>query len=87
MWGLVTSQTGLIGLSAGLLAIPVGIVLALVLTLVINRRSFGWTLQIDIGAGLLIEALLLAVLAALLAGLLPAAKMARMLPTQALRDE
>ena len=88
VWGLVTSQTGLIGLCAGVLAIPVGIVLALVLTLVINRRSFpGWTLEVEIGAGLLIEALLLAVLAALLAGLPPSAKMARTPPTRALRDE
>ena len=41
--GLVSSQTGVMGLIAGLLAMPLGTVLALVLVLVINRRSFGWT--------------------------------------------
>ncbi len=87
VWGLITSQTGLIGLAAGLLAVPAGIVLALVLILVINRRSFGWTLEVDIGAGVLIQAVLLAVLAALLAGLPPAAKMAGTPPSLALRDE
>jgi len=87
VWGLVTSQTGLIGLVAGLLAVPVGIVLALVLILVINRRSFGWTLEVDVGAGLLIQAVLLAVVAAVLAGIVPAAKMARTPPALALRDE
>ncbi len=87
VWGLVTSQTGLMGLVAGLLAIPVGIVVALVLILVINRRSFGWTLEVDIGAGVLIEALVLALTAAFLAGLVPAAKMARTPPSLALREE
>ena len=62
-------------------------VLALVLVLVINRRSFGWTLEVEVGARVLVEALLLALAAALLAGVIPAAKMARMSPSQALRDE
>ena len=87
VWGLITSETGLIGLAAGLLAIPAGVALALVLVLVINRRSFGWTLEVDVGAGVLVHALSLAVAAALLAGVVPAAKMARMSPIQALRDE
>ena len=87
VWGLITSESGLVGLAAGLLAIPAGVVLALVLVLVINRRSFGWTLEVEVGARVLVEALLLAFAAALLAGVIPAAKMARMSPTQALRDE
>ena len=87
VWGLITSETGLIGLAAGLLAIPAGVALALVLVLVINRRSFGWTLEVDVGAGVLVHALSLALAAALLAGVVPAAKMARLSPTQALRDE
>ena len=87
VWGLITSETGLIGLAAGLLAIPAGVALALVLVLVINRRSFGWTLEVDVGAGVLVHALSLALGAALLAGVVPAAKMARLSPTQALRDE
>jgi putative ABC transport system permease protein len=87
VWGLVTAQTGLIGLAAGLFAVPVGIVLALVLVLVINRRSFGWTLEIHVDAMLLASAVLLALGAALLAGLLPAARMARTSPAAALRQE
>jgi putative ABC transport system permease protein len=87
VWGLITSETGLIGLAAGLLAIPAGVALALVLVLVINRRSFGWTLEVGVGAGVLVHALSLALAAALLAGVVPAAKMARLSPAQALRDE
>jgi len=87
VWKLVTLQTGLMGFVAGLLAIPVGTVLALVLVFVINRRSFGWTLQVELGPTILVHALLLALVAALLAGLYPALKMARTPPALTLREE
>ena len=87
VWGLVTAQTGLMGLLAGLLALPVGLMLASVLVFVINRRSFGWTLELEIMPGLLVQAVLLAVLAALLAGLYPAFRMSRTSPALALREE
>ncbi len=87
IWGLMTSQTGLMGLIAGLLAAPVGVGLALILVLVINRRSFGWTLQIEIAPEILVQAIGMAVVAALLAGLYPALRMARTSPALALREE
>ena len=87
VWGLVTAQTGLMGLLAGLLALPVGLMLASVLVFVINRRSFGWTLELEIIPGLLVQAVLLAVLAALLAGMYPAFRMSRTSPALALREE
>ena len=87
VWRYVTMQTGLMGLLAGLFSIPLGLTLAYVLIHVINKRSFGWTLQIDVSFGVLGQALLLAVLAALLAGLYPSWKMARANPALALREE
>ncbi len=39
------TQTGLLGLAAGLAAMPIGTALALLLVHVINRRSFGWTMD------------------------------------------
>ena len=39
------TQTGLLGLAAGLAAVPIGTALALLLVHVINRRSFGWTMD------------------------------------------
>ena len=87
VWGLVTAQTGVMGLLAGLLALPVGLMLASVLVFVINRRSFGWTLELEIIPGLLFQAVLLAVLAALLAGIYPAFRMSRTSPALALREE
>jgi putative ABC transport system permease protein len=87
IWTLATAQTGLMGLCAGLVALPVGVAEALVLIHVINRRAFGWTLDAHIGAGALGQALLLAVGAALLAGVWPAFRMARTSPAAGLREE
>jgi putative ABC transport system permease protein len=84
---LTTLQTALIGLIAGLLALPVGIILALVLIFVINQRSFGWTLQLHISLEILLQALLLAIVAAVLAGVYPAWKTSRTAPALALREE
>jgi putative ABC transport system permease protein len=87
LWGLVIGQTGLIGLAAGLLALPVGVMMAAVLVYVINRRSFGWTLLFQLDTALFAQALLVALTAALLAGLYPAWRMGRTPPALALREE
>jgi putative ABC transport system permease protein len=87
VWQLVTSQTGLMGLAAGLLSMPVGLALAAIMIYVVNRRSFGWTIRMEVSPGVLVQALLLALAAALLAGLYPAFKMARTSPALALREE
>lgn len=87
VWKLVTAQTGLMGLVAGLLSLPVGWVMAVVMIYVINRRSFGWTLDMAVPPELLVQAVLLSVAAAVLAGLYPAWKMARTSPALALREE
>ena len=83
LWGVVLGQTGLMGFTAGLLALPVGVLVALVLVYVINRRSFGWTLRIEFPPQIFVQALLLALLAALLAGIYPAIRMARTAPALA----
>lgn len=87
LWLLVTTQTGLLGLVAGLLALPVGLVMAALTTLVINQRSFGWTIPLEIDPAVLAQSLLLAVATAILAGLLPSARMAATSPAEALRTE
>lgn len=87
VWGLVTAQTGLMGLLAGLLAVPCGLLLAGILIFVINRRSFGWTMPLEPSPAILLQGVALAVLAAVLAGLYPAWRMAAGQPADALRDE
>jgi putative ABC transport system permease protein len=85
--GLVAIETGLLGLVAGLLAVPVGMALAAVLVFVINRRSFGWTMELVLGPQTLALAPLLGLVAGLVGGLYPALLMARASAAEALRDE
>ncbi len=80
-------QTGLMGLVAGVLALPIGLLLSLVLTHVINLRSFGWSMQFAPQPGQFVEALLVALVAALLAGLYPALLLGRLKPAESLRRE
>jgi putative ABC transport system permease protein len=87
VWKLVTAETGLLGLTAGLLSLPVGMALAAVMIFVVNRRSFGWTVRMETAPGVLVEAVLLALGAALLAGIYPAYRTARTSPARALREE
>ncbi len=84
---VVLGQTALLGLCAGLLAVPMGALFGQVLGHVINRVSFGWTLvTVAVPWRAVGEAVVLAVVAALLAGLQPAWRFARMRPADALRE-
>ena len=86
VWGLVVGQSGLMGIAAGLFAIPVGLVLALLLVFVINQRSFGWTLEIAVAPSVLAQGVALAVGAAVVASLAPARRIARHPLPEALRQ-
>jgi putative ABC transport system permease protein len=85
--GVVLLETGLMGAAAGILALPTGFTLALILIYIINRRAFGWTLQLQAKPEVFLQALVLAVGAALLAGIYPALRMSRMPAADALRGE
>jgi putative ABC transport system permease protein len=87
VWGYVSLQTGGMGLLAGILSVPLGSILALLLIHVINRRSFGWTLEVSIDPADMVYTILLATAAAILAGLYPSWVMSRINPSSALRYE
>lgn len=87
LWRLTMLETGLMGLSAGLLAMPTGYVVTLILIYVINLRSFGWTIQLFLEPRVFVQSLGLAVLAALLAGIYPALRLGRMVTSEAVRYE
>jgi putative ABC transport system permease protein len=83
----VVIQTGLMGLIAGLLSLPVGLLLAWLMVHVINVRAFGWSLSMTVSPWLMGQAVILSIGAAVLAGLYPAWKLGGTSPAQALREE
>lgn len=85
--GLTLAETGLVGLAAGLLALPLGLLLAAILTAVINVRSFGWSMELVVPLSVLAQALALSVGAALAAGVYPVWRLSRMSVASALRQE
>ncbi len=87
LWNYTLIQTGLMGTVAGALAMPIGLGLALVLLYVINVRSFGWTMDFYWVPGEFLQAFLVAVVAALVAGIYPAYRLTRLVTARALRSE
>jgi putative ABC transport system permease protein len=81
------TQTGLLGAAAGLMAVPLGTGLAALLVHVINRRSFGWSMSFVVTPEPLLAGVVLAVAAALLAGVYPSWRASRVGLAAALREE
>ncbi|MSP13917.1 MAG: FtsX-like permease family protein [Chloroflexi bacterium] len=87
MWRLILLETGLMGLVAGLLAVPTGLTLATILVYIINRRSFGWSIQLQAAPEFFVQAVAIAVIAAVIAGIYPSLRLGKMAPALALRQE
>jgi putative ABC transport system permease protein len=73
-------KTMAVALITALLALPLGLLVAWCLIAIVNVKAFGWRLPFHIFPLHLIELLAVAMLAALLAALLPVLKLARMQP-------
>jgi putative ABC transport system permease protein len=84
---LIESQTGFMGLVALLAAIPSGLLTALLLIDVINRRAFGWRIDVHLSWEQFANALVLAITAAAVAGLYPARRVARAAIAADIREE
>ncbi len=84
---LIEAQTGFMGLAAMLAAVPAGVLTALVLIEVINRRAFGWRIDLHLHVSQFTNALVLSLTAALLAGVYPAWRTARAPVAGQIREE
>jgi putative ABC transport system permease protein len=74
-------KTMSVALITALLALPLGLLVAWCLIAIVNVKAFGWRLPFHVFPLHLIELLAVAMMAALLAALLPVLKLARMQPT------
>ena len=84
---LIEAQTGFIGVVALLTALPAGVLTALMLIDVVNRRAFGWQIDLHVRAQAFAAAVGVALSAALVAGVYPAWRSARAPLAQAIREE
>jgi putative ABC transport system permease protein len=84
---LIVIESGLLGLIAALLAIPVGLAMAWILTAAIQLRAFGWSMPLTLSEGPLLTALITGLFAALLASLYPAWRSAQQHPAPQLRED
>jgi len=83
--GLELAKTVALAMLTALLALPLGILVAWCLIEVVNVKAFGWRLPLSIFPGQLLQLLAVAILAALLATLLPAIRLARTKPIALLK--
>lgn len=84
---LVLWEAAYLGLIGAALGVVGGLLLALLLIRVINKQSFGWTIQMTIPGGVILQAVGLALTAALVAGYWPARWAARQPLVEGLREE
>jgi putative ABC transport system permease protein len=87
LWKMLMIESGFIGLLSGLIALPLGTVLSWILIAVINKRSFGWTLNFSFDTNIYMHALMLSIGAALFAGIYPAWRASRTQIMNAIRTE
>ena len=85
--GLVLFESGLIGLFSNAIGLLLGSLLSLVLIFVVNKQSFGWTIQFHWPAAMLFGALSFIYAAALIAGIYPARVAARLNPIEVVHEE
>jgi len=84
---MVLTEAGLVGLLAAGLGLMLGAALSLELIYVINKQSFGWTIQLHPPLGLLAGALLLMWIVTIMAGIYPAGIARKLQPVEAVHEE
>ena len=85
--GLILVEAGLIGILAIAIGLALGIVLSLVLVYVINKQSFGWTIQFHWPVAVLLSSIAIVYAATVLAGLYPARLAVRTNPIEVIHEE
>ncbi len=84
---IVFGQSFLLGCMGNVTGLAVGAILSLLLVNVINRQSFGWTVQLQVPWEFICQSTLLVLAAALVAGYIPARQAAKTLAPEVVRDE
>jgi putative ABC transport system permease protein len=84
---IILFEAGLLGLLANSVGLMMGILLSLILIFVVNKQSFGWTIQFHWPIAMLFLALTGVYVATVLAGLYPARIAVHMNPIEVIHEE
>ncbi|MFZ0589518.1 MAG: FtsX-like permease family protein [Bryobacteraceae bacterium] len=84
---IILAEAGLLGLFSTAIGVALGTALSLVLIYVINKQSFGWTIQFHWPIALLLAALTGVNVSTLVAGLFPARRAVQMEPIEVMHEE
>jgi putative ABC transport system permease protein len=84
---IILFEAGLLGLLANSIGLMMGILLSLILIFVVNKQSFGWTIQFHWPVAMLFLALTGVYVATVLAGLYPARIAVHMNPIEVIHEE
>jgi len=84
---LILLEAGLLGLLASFAGLVLGYFLSLVLIYVINKQSFGWTIQFHWPVAILVSAIMLVYVSTVLAGLYPARIAMRLNPIEVIHED
>jgi putative ABC transport system permease protein len=84
---LILVEAGLIGLLANATGLALGFVLSLILVYVINKQSFGWTIQFHWLVAVLLGSIAVVYAATVLAGIVPARMAVRLNPIEVVHEE
>ena len=85
--GMILVEAALVGWLAMVVGLALGFALSLLLVFVVNKQSFGWTIQFHPPVNLLAGALLLVWCVTVCAGLYPARVAARLNPIDVIHEE
>jgi putative ABC transport system permease protein len=84
---IILFEAGLLGLLANIVGLLLGLLLSLLLIFVINKQSFGWTIQFHWPVAVLLGALAVVYAATVVAGLYPGRIATRLVPIEVIHEE
>lgn len=84
---IVICEAGLLGIVSNLIGLALGAALSLILIFVINKQSFGWTIQFHWPVGLLFAALTAVYVATVSAAIYPGRAVTQMRPIEVIHEE
>ncbi len=85
--GIILFEAGLLGALANVAGVTLGMVLSLLLIHVINKQSFGWTIQFHWPVTVLLSALTIVYAATVLSALYPARIATHLVPIEVIHEE